>query len=530
MTNFDEMLDYKELLFGVAIDLTKNIDEAEDLVQNTYLSTLKAVKSGKNIDNLKAYLMKVLKNDYYKLFNKQKKESVVEYSEAYDSVIEFDIDDFEDSDVKKTIEAHTIRRELAHLAKSYRGVMVAYYMKKMSVEDITIMLDLSEHIVRKRLQKGREIVKGEFSNMDSYYQSSYEPEFLTIRFSGRVGKNGEPDKVITNLIDHNVLIIAAKEPITPMAISKKMGISTAYVEESVEKLLKHEFLKKTGKNVYTDFIIIDEDFLKKRKEISKEYVDYCFYHVNEIFLELVDEYKKVGFLSAFNKEQMYIYAALSLSYNARKHISDKLDLLQFDDFPDRLDGGKWIIDVGYKYTDKNTSLVDFNTFGPWIRDYLECLLVDEWNTPLGETYSAKFSIDITHKERIQLLHALSKNKDIDPAYLPLIQEFEKYGFISNVKGKWKGCLPIISKKDYLTLQEINKKAYIKAIPFTEKKLFEILKTNKYHAPDWIDKRQPYLVMCSLSTVPLIHFERANEEKIINLQKDKKYPVSLFVEY
>lgn len=60
---------YYQPLFLYAFSLTKNREDAEDLVANTFVKALISFEKG----NLKAWLYTVLKNEFYNLYKKRKR-------------------------------------------------------------------------------------------------------------------------------------------------------------------------------------------------------------------------------------------------------------------------------------------------------------------------------------------------------------------------------------------------------------------------------------------------------------------------
>lgn len=61
---------YKKSLFLYALSLTKNVQDAEDLLQETFV---KAFLSYKNTGSIKYWLVTVLKNEYLNLLKKRKR-------------------------------------------------------------------------------------------------------------------------------------------------------------------------------------------------------------------------------------------------------------------------------------------------------------------------------------------------------------------------------------------------------------------------------------------------------------------------
>jgi len=195
--NFTEkMLEYADMLYKFALNKTGDGYEAEELVQETYLIALKALKNGKVIENMKAYLFKVLNNRFYEAIRKKYKIPTVSYHSMGDEAMESEYSetDFTDSEIFKTDEAEMIRRELAYLTKIYRDVMVRFYMHNKSVEEIAKDLNIPRGTVLSRLDTGRNKIKEGVAKMsnETYAKNSYEPEHLGIGINGSLGMSDEP--------------------------------------------------------------------------------------------------------------------------------------------------------------------------------------------------------------------------------------------------------------------------------------------------------------------------------------------------
>ena len=59
-----EMLKYADYLYKKAFALCGEENDAKDLVQETYLSALIFIKKGNDIQNVKSYLLQIMKNKY----------------------------------------------------------------------------------------------------------------------------------------------------------------------------------------------------------------------------------------------------------------------------------------------------------------------------------------------------------------------------------------------------------------------------------------------------------------------------------
>ena len=63
----DEALSYIDALYGTALRLTRRPQDAEDLVQETYLKAFRASAQFQRGTNLKAWLFRILRNTFLSL-------------------------------------------------------------------------------------------------------------------------------------------------------------------------------------------------------------------------------------------------------------------------------------------------------------------------------------------------------------------------------------------------------------------------------------------------------------------------------
>ena len=541
MADIKKMLEYAELLYKVAYTKTKDYHEAEDIVQETYLIALLAINKGKIITNMKAYLLKVLNNKFCDLLTQKNKELDLQQNKLLDNTTKSAY-----SKLQKEKEATTIRRELAYLSKIYREVMVQYYMENKSINEIASNLGISVNAVKSRLHEGRSILKEGVNKMESFTKSSYSPDSLLIIPSGTLGINNEPLSVTTGTIEQNILILAYEKPVTIKEISEKMGISSTYVEEAVEKLLSHDFMVKQKNTYFTNFLMIDDEIIKNKKVVQKAFIDETFFMVKDLFLSLIKEYKKTNILNKYNETQLYLYALLSIFKYTQPYISNTLQLLKPEDYPNRADGGKWIILFGFKTNNiKNDILTPiFLAVVHFLTVKTGRLSMEVWDTPLGQTAMREKNI-LKLEDIGGLLHDLHNEQQIYPIKMQLLPDLIKHKFITTScesslntqplayqdieTSTLSVNIPIISVSDYETLKQLNKEYSTKYIEIMGERLIEMIKTNAIDYPKRINPVSPSTHLIYLDGMALSYVYKAAEEGIIKIESDKNYPVCMIVE-
>jgi len=336
-----ELENHTGFLLSAALNKCRNLEDAQDLTQDTLLAALTYISNGSAINDAKGWLLTVLNRKFYYKLRQKYKISIVSIGNETDII---DETNFTES-IATTDEAESVRRSIAYLSKLHREVVIRHYMNGQSVETIACELGIPPGTVKSRLSTGREKLKKELNDMETYNKQSYEPICLYVANSGNSGINNEPSSLVNNdLIVQNLLYLAYNEPITEADLSKAMGIPLPYIEPIVKRLVGGELLKSTKGKVYTDFIISS---LKDKEEQIPAQIKLVSDN-NELFLQPLKQglqkLRNEKYLQRFSANQInalelyYMFKCLDVAiYKALSNIYDATQT-----FPDRPNGGKWI--------------------------------------------------------------------------------------------------------------------------------------------------------------------------------------------
>ena len=136
---------YQKNLFSIAFNICRNIDDANDVVQDTFVQYIATRKDFNDEDHIKAWLIKVAVNkakDLRRSFWQNKRVSLDEIGEIpFEKEEEFLID------------------AVMKLPEKYRIIMHLFYYEDMQAKEIAEILDISENNVKTRLSRGRRILK-----------------------------------------------------------------------------------------------------------------------------------------------------------------------------------------------------------------------------------------------------------------------------------------------------------------------------------------------------------------------------------
>lgn len=136
---------YTSLIFRVSYCILGNRDDAEDAVQDAFLKYLTKAPEFESEEHRKAWLIRVATNISKNMMMFRIRKETVNLEEIKDiGICENDYETFE---------------LIMSLPSKYKVVMTLYYIEGYKSKEIAEIIGIKEEAVRKRLQKGREILR-----------------------------------------------------------------------------------------------------------------------------------------------------------------------------------------------------------------------------------------------------------------------------------------------------------------------------------------------------------------------------------
>ena len=162
-----DALEFVDQLYSAALRMTRNPQDAEDLVQETYLKAYKNFGSFTPGTNLKAWLYRIMTNTYINSYRKKQRRPLetsadeVTDNQLYTSS-SHDSTGLESAEVEalKAMPNSRISEALNALNEDYR--MVVYYadVEGMAYKEIADVMDIPIGTVMSRLHRGRKQLRG----------------------------------------------------------------------------------------------------------------------------------------------------------------------------------------------------------------------------------------------------------------------------------------------------------------------------------------------------------------------------------
>jgi RNA polymerase sigma-70 factor (ECF subfamily) len=150
-------IEYIDGLYSYALVLTRNRAEAEDLVQETYVRAIQAMKRLRADSNIKGWLFTILRNVWFNQLRKRRNGPEMIAIEAGDDVSNHGIEPSKDSYdlyVSKT-EAEQVQAAIQDLPRQFREVILLREYEELSYQEIASILNCPIGTVMSRLGRAR---------------------------------------------------------------------------------------------------------------------------------------------------------------------------------------------------------------------------------------------------------------------------------------------------------------------------------------------------------------------------------------
>ena len=164
-----EFLPTIDSLYNFAYRLTFDEDDANDLVQDTFLKAYRFIESYEVGTNAKAWLFRILKNSFINEYRKKSKEpSKVDYNDMESYYNSEDTESEATADLRidsvKDMMGDEITIALNSLDVDFRTIIILCDLEGFKYEEMAKILDIPIGTVRSRLHRARNMLKEKLSD------------------------------------------------------------------------------------------------------------------------------------------------------------------------------------------------------------------------------------------------------------------------------------------------------------------------------------------------------------------------------
>lgn len=168
-----EAIPHMNALYNFALRLTGNPEEADDLLQETYLKAFRFFDKFEKGTNCKAWLYRIMKNSFINDYRKETKEPVkVDYEDVqnfYESIKASEVTfNHYQPDAFSNLLDDDITGALSDLPEDFRTVIILSDIEGFSYEEIADFVDIPVGTVRSRLHRARKML---YSKLFDYAKS-----------------------------------------------------------------------------------------------------------------------------------------------------------------------------------------------------------------------------------------------------------------------------------------------------------------------------------------------------------------------
>jgi RNA polymerase sigma-70 factor (ECF subfamily) len=157
---------FVDSLYNTAFRMTRNAEDAEDLVQESYLKAYKYYDKFREGTNFKAWLFKILKNTFINNYRRRQQRppqsDFAEIEESFETQVSDEVKRRVKSPEEELLEDvldEDVQRALDDLPTDYRMAVVLADLEGFSYKEIAEILELPVGTVMSRLYRGRKLLE-----------------------------------------------------------------------------------------------------------------------------------------------------------------------------------------------------------------------------------------------------------------------------------------------------------------------------------------------------------------------------------
>lgn len=158
-----EAIPHMDALYNFALRMTGDEDDADDLVQETYLKAFRFFDKFEKGTNCKAWLFRIMKNSFINDYRKNTKEpNKVDYEDIQNFYETIKSDEVESKhyelDAFSNLLDDDISNAITELPEDFRTVIILSDIEGFSYEEIADFVDIPVGTVRSRLHRARKML------------------------------------------------------------------------------------------------------------------------------------------------------------------------------------------------------------------------------------------------------------------------------------------------------------------------------------------------------------------------------------
>jgi RNA polymerase sigma-70 factor (ECF subfamily) len=159
-----EAVPHMDALYNYALRMTGDPNNADDLLQDTYLKAYRFWDKYEKGTNIRAWLFRIMKNSYINLYRKASKEpDTVDYDDVQNFYQTIRDQSTDPNDLQEKLFGNLlgddVARALESLPEDFRTVIILCDIEGFTYEEIAEFVECPVGTVRSRLHRGRKLLR-----------------------------------------------------------------------------------------------------------------------------------------------------------------------------------------------------------------------------------------------------------------------------------------------------------------------------------------------------------------------------------
>lgn len=156
---------YADVLFAMCLKYSKNYQDAEDTLQDSFLTIFKKIDQYNNKGSFEGWLKRITINTALQKYREKSPLQIVKEVTNEDEVEEIDLED-------TTFNIDVLLNFIQQLPDRYRLVFNLYVLDNYAHKEIAKLLNISEGTSKSNLSRARKILKQELENYQKKVQKA----------------------------------------------------------------------------------------------------------------------------------------------------------------------------------------------------------------------------------------------------------------------------------------------------------------------------------------------------------------------
>ena len=166
-----QALEHLNALYNLAVYLTRNGSEAEDLVQETYLRAFRFSHRFQPGTHLRAWMFQILRNTFLTFYRHREREPAFLDEEDLGTARETMFHDAPAKDSASVEVGADLGRALAELPEEFRTILILAEVEELSLEEVAQIMGCPVGTVKSRIFRAKERLRGFLSDYGEEFRS-----------------------------------------------------------------------------------------------------------------------------------------------------------------------------------------------------------------------------------------------------------------------------------------------------------------------------------------------------------------------